>query len=257
MLKSTERFSDRVQNYVRYRPHYPDAVLETLRQDCGLSPDKTVADIGSGTGILTELFLRNGNPVFAVEPNREMRMAAEALLGEAPNFTSLDGTAEATGLADGSADFIVAGQAFHWFEPVAARAEFARILRPHGWVSLVWNRRRPKADPLQVDYEALMRQCSAEYQEVTHDRIGEEGLRHFYAPGSCTIHHFPNQQSLDWESFWGRCQSSSYAPQPGAAGHEELKTGLRELFERHEVDGAVLFHYDTEMAIGHLSPQPE
>jgi SAM-dependent methyltransferase len=253
MLKSTERFSDRVQDYVRYRPHYPMAVLETLRDEYGLTSESVVADIGSGTGILTELFIRNGNPTFAVEPNREMRLAAEAMLSEAANFVSRDGTAEATELADASVDFIVAGQAFHWFEPVATRAEFARILKPQGRVALVWNRRQGKVDPLQAEYEDWMRRCSEDYQQVGHERVGVEKLRSFFAPDDFEMHHSPNYQMLDWEAFWGRCQSSSYAPPPGAARHEELKAGLRELFQRYQENGGVRFHYDTEMSVGHLS----
>ena len=147
MSDSTRRFSSRVDNYVKYRPSYPPEVVELLAAECGLTPGALVADIGAGTGLLAELFLQNGYRVLGVEPNREMRQAGERLLGDYPHFTSIDGTAEVTTLADKSVDIITAGQAFHWFDREKARAEFARILRPGGWVALVWNERRVDATP--------------------------------------------------------------------------------------------------------------
>ena len=138
---STTRFSDRVEDYVKYRPHYPVAVLTYLQATYSFSSSWVVADIGSGTGISTELFLAAGNRVDAVEPNREMRRKAEELLSGHPGFVSIDGTAEATGLPEASVDLIVAGQAFHWFEPVATRREFVRIARPGAVAALIWTQR--------------------------------------------------------------------------------------------------------------------
>jgi ubiquinone/menaquinone biosynthesis C-methylase UbiE len=132
MIDSTKRFSSRVENYIKYRPGYPPAMLDLLKEKCGLTGGSMVADIGSGTGILTELFLRNGNQVIGVEPNREMREAAERLLGKDPKFTSVSGTAESTTLKDQSVDFIAASQAFHWFDREQARREFLRVLKPGG-----------------------------------------------------------------------------------------------------------------------------
>ena len=156
MNDPTRRFSDRVDNYVRYRPSYPTAVLETLRSECDLSVATVVADIGSGTGILTRLFLENGNRVYGVEPNAEMRGAAEKLLRDFPGFESVAGTAEETGLAANSIDLVVAAQAFHWFDPDRAGMEFQRILRPGGWVALVWNERLVGASPFLREYEELL-----------------------------------------------------------------------------------------------------
>src|ERR1700757_2147313 len=116
-----QRFSNRVADYLRYRPGYPTAARDVLRRECNLQPGHAIADIGSGTGFLSELFLKNGNRVFGVEPNDAMRQAGEEYLAEYDNFTSITGSAEASTLDDGSVDFVVSGQAFHWFEPVAAR----------------------------------------------------------------------------------------------------------------------------------------
>src|SRR5437870_2796600 len=140
-LRPKERFSRRVENYVKYRPGYPGAVLDWLRQHCGLTADWVIADIGSGTGFLAELFLKNGNRVFGTEPNSEMRAAGETLLKKYSRFVSVDGSAEATGLDSSSVDLITAGQAFHWFDRPRARQEFERILKPGGWAALVWNER--------------------------------------------------------------------------------------------------------------------
>src|SRR5215470_11011072 len=156
---STQRFSSRVDNYVLYRPGYPPEVLETLQRDCGLTSSSVVADVGSGTGLLTKVFLDNGNSVFAVEPNQDMREAGERSLGGYPRFTSVDGTAEATTLASHTVDLVTAGQAAHWFDLAKARAEFARILKPKGWAVLVWNERKTASTPFLVEYENLLVAC--------------------------------------------------------------------------------------------------
>src|SRR6185437_11357594 len=162
MSDNTTRFSDRVEDYVKYRPHYPGSILSYLQQTYSFNASWDVADIGSGTAISSELFLGNGNRVFAVEPNAEMRGKAEELLGGNPHFFSIDGTAEATGLAAGSVRLIVAGQAFHWFDAVKSRAEFVRILQPHGVVVLVWNERLAQS-PFEAAYDALIERHGKDY----------------------------------------------------------------------------------------------
>ena len=184
MIAPTARFSDRVENYVKFRPGYPAELVTTLQSVVGLNPDSIVADIGSGTGILSELFLKNGNPVLGVEPNLEMREAAESLLAPYPRFMSIGSTAEATGLAPGSVDLIVAGQAFHWFDQTSTKAEFQRILRPEGgWVALIWNERQTDASPFLAAYEALLKTHGTDYEEVNHTRINAEMLSAFFHPG--------------------------------------------------------------------------
>src|SRR5580698_5790113 len=150
---STSRFSDRVENYVRYRPGYPPEVLEKLKCECGLTSGHPIADIASGTGIWTRMLLENGNRVFGVEPNAEMRAAGERLLAPFANFTSIAGTAEATTLPDDSLDFISAAQAGHWFDRAKARQEFVRVLKPGGWLVLLWNERVTDSTAFLRDYE--------------------------------------------------------------------------------------------------------
>ncbi|GIV98424.1 MAG: hypothetical protein KatS3mg057_3081 [Herpetosiphonaceae bacterium] len=179
-MDPTRRFSSRVENYITYRPSYPLEVLDVLRRECGLTESATIADIGSGTGILSALFLKNGNRVFGVEPNPTMRVAGERLLQSYERFTSIDGSAEATGLPDQSVDFATAGQAFHWFDREKARAEFARILKPQGWVVLIWNSRRLSGTPFLRAYEQLLRTYGTDYEQVQHRKIDDEMLGQFF-----------------------------------------------------------------------------
>ncbi|HEY1014731.1 MAG TPA: class I SAM-dependent methyltransferase [Herpetosiphonaceae bacterium] len=251
MLDPTKRFSSRVDNYVKYRPGYPPELPGLLAQHCGLAAASVVADIGSGTGLLTEPLLRHGWRVYGVEPNPEMRAAGAALLAGHPGFASVDGTAEATTLPAASIDLIAAGQAFHWFDQEAARAEWRRILRPGGWVALVWNV-RADSSPFQRDYERLLREQAPEYGQVNHRNVDAEALAGFFRPGPVKRLDLANQQRFDLPGLKGRVLSSSYAPEPGHPRHEPLMAGLERLFERYQEDGAVAFDYETEIYLGQL-----
>jgi SAM-dependent methyltransferase len=246
----TRRFSSRVDNYVRFRPGYPKEILAMLKSECGLNAQSVIADIGSGTGKLTELFLANGNPVFGVEPNRDMREAAERLLKN--KFTSIAATAEETTLPSSSADFIVAGQAFHWFDRDRCRREFARILRPGGWVVLIWNDRKTQSTPFLIGYENLLKTYATDYSKVDHKQIDDEVVRRFfgYAPAKKL---FPSGQEFDFEGLKGRLLSSSYAPEPGQPGHAEMLSELEALFNTHQQNGSVEFAYDTVVYYGKLN----
>ncbi len=250
MNDPTKRFSTRVDTYVKYRPGYPPGVLLSLIEDCHLLRTSPVADIGSGTGILTKLFLDHGNPVFAVEPNPEMRGTAETLLGGYSNFSSVAGRAEATGLLDQSVEFVTAGQAFHWFDLEAAGSEFRRILRPDGWVVLVWNQRETEATPFLRAYEALLGNFGTDYERVDHTRrITDQVLQEFYGAGY-ESRSFPNEQKLNFEGAKGRLLSSSYTPEPGHPDYEAMLAELRTIFEKHATNGRVRFLYTTRMYYG-------
>ena len=249
MLNSTERFSSRVENYIKYRPSYPAAVLELLSSRCGLGAGSVVADVGSGTGILTELLLETGAAVFAVEPNRAMREAAERHLNDYGRFRSIDGTAEATTLAQASVDLITASQAFHWFDVQKSRLELQRILRPEGWVALIWNERPVEDVPLLDEYDALLRRYCSEHDKVTSMRADESKIREFLGHRPETV-VFANRQVFDYAGLEGRLMSSSYAPEPGNPQHEPLIAGLREIFDRHNRAGKVQFPYRTLVYFG-------
>jgi SAM-dependent methyltransferase len=248
-LRPTERFSDRVADYVRYRPTYPPELLDCLRRRCRLTPQWVVADIGSGTGLLTKIFLENGNRVFAVEPNAAMRVAGEEFLRGFAQLISREGRAEATGLEPRSVNLVAAGQAFHWFDRPRARAEFERILKPGGWVALVWNERLTST-PFLADYEQLLHRYSGDYARVDHRNIGEEALAEFFHPGHFRQEVFFIRQQFDWAGVQGRWLSSSYVPASGQPGHEQMRAELEAIFRRYQQDGLVDWEYKTRVYYG-------
>ncbi len=245
---STQRFSDRVEHYIRYRPSYPDAALHCLYSEGVLKPGDVVADIGSGTGILSHMLLKKGHTVYGIEPNREMREAGERLLAEYPLFASVDGTAERTTLADGSIDIVTAAQAFHWFQRREASTEFRRILKPGGSVVLLWNERRTDSTPFLRGYEQLLKELATDYNEVNHMNISDAELRAFFRGGYRRF-AFDNAQHFDFEGVKGRMLSSSYVPAAGPQ-HELMLQRLRELFDTCATDGRIAFEYDTAVYIG-------
>lgn len=249
----TGRFSNRVADYVRYRPRYPVQVIDTLIAESGLTPAAVIADIGSGTGFSAEMFLQNGNTLYGVEPNAAMRAAGEQLLADYPNFISIDGSAEATRLADHSIDYVIAGQAFHWFDRPRARSEFIRILRPEGWAVLFWNTRRSDSSPFMAEYEALLRRFSHDYTEVYHTNIGDDVLNAFFAGGQCSLRTFANPYQLNFEQLLGRTLSASYMPSVGDPSFPEVQAALRHLFMSHQEEGQVWYEYVTELYFGHLA----
>jgi SAM-dependent methyltransferase len=253
MLDPKERFSSRVDHYVRYRPGYPRAVLEALREGCGLAAGWVVADIGAGPGNLTRLFLDHGNRVFAVEPNRPMREAGKRLLSSYPNFASVAGSAECTLLADASVDLVVAGQAFHWFDADRCKLEFQRILRSPRWVALVWNQRRVAAGPFLAGYEQIAQRyrtdrSSADQPVAASDVV----LRAFFALSGYRKVVVSNAQQFDLEALTGRLLSASHSPEPGHPTYAAMAAELRGLFDAYQLDGKVTMEYDTELYFGRI-----
>jgi ubiquinone/menaquinone biosynthesis C-methylase UbiE len=252
MTKSPRaRFSDRVENYVRYRPGYPAEVLELLRAECGLRPGHIVADIASGTGIFTRLLLENGNSVFAVEPNAEMREMGLHQLDAYDRLVSVAGAAEETTLRSASVDFVTSAQAAHWFDLPRARAEFVRILRPEGWCVLIWNERRTASTSFLRDYEEVLLTYGTDYGEVRHERTTAM-IHEFFSPTPYQERVFSVCQQFDYEGLAGRLLSSSYAPLAGHPSHAPMMQELQRIFRAHARDGKVLFEYDTRVYYGQL-----
>ena len=250
MTDSVTRFSKRAENYALYRPSYPAGVITVLESDCGLTKSSTIADIGSGTGILTELLLKNGNKVFAVEPNAAMREFAERALGASENFVSVNASAESTGLDDDSVDFVTAAQAFHWFDLPKAKREFARILKPGGWIVLIWNERRLASTPFLKDYEVLLLRYGTDYQKVRHENVTDE-IATFFLPESFQLKTLENAQHFDFESLKGRLLSSSYTPDATHPNFEPMLRELESVFAKNNKEGMVTIEYETRIYYGH------
>lgn len=248
-MDSTQRFSTRVDNYVKYRPGYPKEILTFLKEATGFSPDWIVADIGSGTGISTALFLDNGNTVYAVEPNGPMRNKAEELLGGNPRFISINGAAEATTLLPLSIDLIIAGQAFHWFDPTPTKKEFHRILRPGRKIALMWNERQVASD-FEKAYEALLQEYGTDYLQVKHSNITPGDIGSFFSPAPYQLMTADNRQDFDWERLQGRLLSSSYTPTQQDNRYKKMISDLNDIFNTHQQNGLVHFDYQTKLYIG-------
>jgi len=241
-----ERFSDRVENYVKYRPDYPASVIETLEKEIKFDSSWKVADIGAGTGISSKLFLENGNKVFAIEPNSEMRNAAKEYLSEFSNFTLVDATAENTTLEDGSVDLVTASQAFHWFDIGKCVKEFRRILTKEGYIALIWNERKLDSNKFLREYEKVLIEFGTDYGIVRHDKLTKESLETSFE-AEFFVTTIQNSQTLDFEGFKGRVCSASYTPAESENGYEEMIERLKSLFADFEEKGRIHLLYDTNI----------
>jgi ubiquinone/menaquinone biosynthesis C-methylase UbiE len=247
MNPNTLRFSDRVEDYIKHRPHYPKELIKLLKREAGLTRNSVVADIGSGTGISSMQFLNNGNKVYAVEPNKEMRQAAERLLASQSNFISIDGSAEETTLPEKSVDMIFSGQAFHWFDKKKAKEEFLRILKDDGKIAFVWNE-RDDCSPFLREYEQILKECIKEYSEVNHRNSSVAGIKEFFNPKAMLSFSLRNHQDLDLKGLKGRLLSASYCPKKGTE-HDMLMREIEKLFYKYVKGGSVRFEYETVVYI--------
>jgi SAM-dependent methyltransferase len=246
----TKRFTDLVENYVKYRPTYPDEVLDYLKNEAGLTADAVIADIGSGTGIFTNLLLNRGYKVYAVEPNQAMQQAAKQWLGSNRKHISVDATAEATTLAPKSIDLVVCAQAFHWFNDERTHMEFHRILKENGYAALIWNNRLADTDAFASAYEKLLKENSIDYNKVNHRNVGDIDFKAFFKNGEYQTVKFPNVQVFDEEGMMGRAFSSSYVPPQKSENGQKFKQILKDIFDKYNEDGKVSFHYQTEVYFG-------
>ncbi len=248
-----KRFSSRVENYIKYRPKYPQEVIEFLKEKKILSTDSVIADIGSGTGILSELFLKEGNLVYGVEPNIDMRNAGETILRKYSNFISMDGSAESTALDPNSIDIITAGQAFHWFNLEKAKLEFLRILKPEGWVILIWNRREKMNNEFLKEYEKFLLKYGTDYKAIEKSKLDfDKFFRGNKSEKKYNRTKFDNYQIFNYNGLKGRLLSTSYIPLDDSPEYNNMLLDLKQLFEKHQKDGLIRFEYDTEVFYGQL-----
>ncbi len=245
-------YRDRVDQYVAFRPTYPDEAVSHILRHGQRSGPIDIADIGAGTGILSSQLLRHGHRVFAVEPIEPMRQAAKAKLSGSPGFQSVDGSAEATTLPERSVDLVVAAQALHWFEPSAARREFARILRPGGRTVAIWNERRRSGSLFQTAFEHFLAEMQKDivgdrknYAETVDDVAGR-----FFGIGSYAEVAFAHDDRLHRRQFAGRILSGSFAPGAAHERHAHWCAAIDEFFEAHAESGYVTIEYETVVVSG-------
>ena len=251
---SAQRFEDRVDDYVRFRPSYPAVVVRTLESELDIDPERTrVVDLGCGTGISAQLFLAQGYRVLGVEPNVSMREAAVRGLGSDPRFQVVDGTAEATRLPDSSFDLAVAAQSFHWFDRTAAREEIGRILAPSGVVALLWNERKVDVSPFLRAYEDILLQYGTDYVQIDHRNLTDDVINNFFGPAGCDLRIFSNHQDFDLDGLIGRAKSSSYVPGPDHHDYDALLESLTSAYVEYAREERVRFEYDTKLYFGRLS----
>lgn len=247
-----QRFFNRAADYARYRPGYPSALYDLLAKECRLCSEHVIADIGSGTGLLSRLFLDHGNRVYGVEPNSEMRASGQEFLAGCSNFQSVDASAEYTRLADSWFDFITVGQAFHWFDVAAAQLEFRRILKPNGWVVIVSQDRRIDETPFAQEYERLLQRFGIDYKKIKDAYPEAEKMRQLFENGAFQFHDLPNHQDFDWEGLQGRLRSSSYAPTENHPNYVPMISELRTIFDTYQFNGTVRMQYVAHIYLGRL-----
>ena len=252
-MEPKKRFSSRVDNYSKFRPSYPEAIISFLESEKVLYKDSIIADIGSGTGILSEIFLKNGNLVFGIEPNIDMRNAAESLLKKYQNFHSIEGSAENTNMEENSINIITVGQAFHWFDQIKARKEFKRILKPEGYVVIIWNNRKRSGIEFLEQYEELLLTYGTDYRTISDINIDFEK---FYGVGKDSEgvkrEVFENHQFLDYPGLKGRLLSTSYTPLVDHPNYNNMITELEKIFNENNQNGLVRFDYETALYYGRL-----
>jgi SAM-dependent methyltransferase len=250
--RAADRFSNRAEEYDKYRPNYPEELFAALERHQALSPESVVVDIGSGTGILSRQIQARCAYLYAIEPNREMRKASLEHLRDFDHVVVLEGRAENTGLRQDSVDLIVAAQAFHWFDTFWTYEEWGRILRPHGRVALVWNERATGIDEFHQAYEQLLLDYGTDYRAVDHRRYNLSAIQQFLEPETLVAERFDHAQELDFAALKGRLLSSSYVPREEASNFEAMIQELSRIFEEYSTDGTVTMRYETKLYLGTL-----
>lgn len=251
MKNNTQRFSSRVDNYVKYRPSYPKQIIPFLENKIQFNSNYIIADIGSGTGILSQIFLDNGNTVYAVEPNTSMRLKAEELLQNLASFNSINGTAEQTTLQNSSVDIIIAAQSFHWFDAEKTRAEFKRILKHNSYCILIWNERLVTS-AFEKAYEQLLLDYAIDYTNVNHKNIDEKKIAAFFASQHIIQQTFSNKQVFNFEGLKGRLLSSSYTPEEHHPRYTAMIESLKKIFATFNQNSIVEFNLETKLYAGKL-----
>lgn len=242
-------FSDKVADYVASRPGYPAALFEFLRAEGHLSFGAVVADVGAGTGLLTQGLLAEGCNVIAIEPSTPMRAAADASFAGVPNYRSASGAAESMPVPTASVDLITAAQAFHWFEIEAARTEFLRVLRPLGTVALIWND-RVHADPVNAALNELFARHGGAKRTALIAHEDRSQVAPFFGATVPVERTWPHEHQLDEAGLASLAFSRSYMPDRGTAPGQVVYQQVDELFDRFATGGRIAVRYATVAMVG-------
>jgi ubiquinone/menaquinone biosynthesis C-methylase UbiE len=249
-LNPSTAYSTKAEKYAKYRWDYAPQAIQTIFDITGISAEAAIADVGAGTGILTRHFVNRVKQVFAIEPNPAMREIAMKVLGHYPSFQAIDGTAEATTLADGSVDLITVAQAIHWFQPELARAEFLRILKPGGWLAILRN--------YSTGNEIIAAMATVLTAENGVDTAYEaklperKPLSFYYGHEQFRQYDFPFTLQESWEGFAGSWVSAASMPDEDHPLYPQFEQGMREVFDRFSEGGVLAVHGVTELVLGQI-----
>lgn len=247
-MENTKRFTNRSDNYVKYRPDYPPEIIELLQKEIHLDEFKDVADVGSGTGMFSRLFAKNGNITFGVEPNDEMRLKAEKSLGKYLNFISINGTAEFTNLADSSVDIVTAADAIHWFDMFKAKSEFSRILRDDGYCVIVYHITKNNT-PFMKEFNKLIKLLKK--AEKSDDEKFEKSVEKFFGPKKAKVKTLNSTHEMSFAELKGLVLSYAIMPEDGELHKKTLKE-LKNIFDRNNLSGSVSMEYKIKILIGKI-----
>ena len=253
-MDSLNRFTTKAVRYDRYRWGYAPESIHHLLDITSLGRQSYVADIGSGTGILTKELVDKVDTIYAVEPNQVMRQIAECHLGQYPAFISVDGKAEATTLPDQSVDLIVVATALHWFEPEPTLQEFRRILKPDGWLAVFFHSK------INQDlYQALQTiSCEENGWDLTSGRKpirGDSHTDYYFGEHQMEKVTFPQIRHENWEAFSGGILSDSHAPEDKNPKFPRFMADLRAVFDQFNTNGMIQIMGGTELMIGKISKE--
>lgn len=251
-MKPTDKFSGKADVYSKSRPSYPNEYIDYLFSANSLNETSKVADIGSGTGILSRQLLKRGLNVITVEPNDDMRRKAEQDLNEFEHFISIKASAEETTLPDKNLDLVIAAQAFHWFDQEKFKCECKRILKKDAKVALVWNS-RDSSNPLIIENaEIFKKYCPSFYGFSGGIGEDEEIFTRFYREGKYEYKRFPNDITLDFNGFLGRNLSASYSLKPEDKDYQLFMEAITDLFEKYNNGGKIVMPNYTRSYLGHV-----
>jgi SAM-dependent methyltransferase len=249
-MKPTDKFTDKAEVYAKYRPNYPIEYIEYLISETCLNEDSIIADVGSGTGILSMQLLERGFTVIGVEPNDDMRAVAEQTLKQDSRFISVKASAENTTIKDNSLDLVTVAQAFHWFNMKQFRVECQRILKQNARVALVWNSREGLSD-LNKESADVCREYCTNFKGFSGGM--EEtpiAFQHFFKDGKYDLKYFRNDLPFDLSGFLGRYLSASYAPKKTDKEYKPFITALSSLFEKYSHNGKIIIPNITRSYLG-------